>query len=51
MILDLYRPFLGIPKSYHVFDLRVFVDKYLIDYEREGEILNPSWKSGAIDND
>ena len=54
MILDLYRPFLGIPKSYHVEKLQELVgctDKYLIDYEREGEILNPSWKSGAIDND
>ena len=54
MILDLYRPFLGIPKSYHVNKLQELVgctDKYLIDYEREGEILNPSWKSGAIDND
>ena len=54
MILDLYRPFLGIPKSYHVDKLQELVgctDKYLIDYEREGEILNPSWKSGAIDND
>ena len=54
MILDLYRPFLGIPKSYHVDKLQELVgctDKYLIDYEREGEILNPSWKSGSIDND
>ena len=54
MIIDFYRPFLGIPKSYHVDKLQELVgctDKYLIDYEREGEILNPSWKSGAIDND
>lgn len=54
MILDLYRPFLGIPTSYHVTKLQELVgctDKYLIDYERDGEILNPSWKSGAIDND
>ena len=54
MILDLYRPYLGIPKSYKVDKLQELVgctDKYLIDYEREGEILNPSWKSGAIDND
>ena len=26
-------------------------NKYLIDYARDGEVLNPSWKSGAIDND
>lgn len=54
MILDLHRPFLGIPNSYHVTKLQELVgckDKYLIDYARDGEVLNPSWKSGAIDNE
>jgi len=54
MILDLYRPFLGIPTSYYITklqDLTGCKDKYLVDYKRDGEVLNPSWKSGAIDND
>ena len=54
MIIDLYRPFLGIPTSYHVSKLQDLVgcrEKYLIDYARDGEVLTPSWKSGAIEND
>lgn len=54
MIIDFYRPFLGIPTSYHVSKLQELVgctDKYLIDYARDGEVLTPSWKSGAIEND
>jgi|TARA_B100001094_G_scaffold197685_1_gene191797 hypothetical protein len=54
MILDLYRPFLGIPTSYYITklqDLTNCTNKYLVDYARDGEVLNPSWKSGAIDND
>ena len=54
MLLDLYRPSLGIPKSYHIDKLQDLVgckDKYLIDYARDGEVLTPSWKSGAIEND
>ena len=54
MILDLYRPFLGLPKAYPMEKLQELVgckDKYLIDYARDGEVLTPSWKSGAIEND